>query len=221
MKLADDLYVYEWDNPYENNCNSFYIGGSVQALIDPGLKKYVPDLLQRMETDGIRREDIRYIVNTHCHPDHYEGCELFSDSGIQIAMHSIELAFLDEIGAQMYEWFGLDFPRIDISMVLSEDHVEMGTEQFQIFLSPGHSPGSIGLYWPERKVLFSGDVVFNQNVGRSDFPGGDGELLKESIRNLAKLDIDYLLPGHMEIVTGNENVKNNFKVIIERVFPYI
>jgi glyoxylase-like metal-dependent hydrolase (beta-lactamase superfamily II) len=97
----------------------------------------------------------------------------------------------------------------------------MGTERFQIFLSPGHSPGSIGLYWPEHKVLFSGDVVFNQNVGRSDFPGGDGELLKESIRNLAKLDIDYLLPGHMEIVTGNENVKKNFKVIIERIFPYI
>lgn len=221
MKIADDVYVYEWDNPYDNNCNTFYIGGSVQALVDPGLKRYLPDLLKKMAADGIRREDMRYIINTHSHPDHLEGSEVFSGSGIKIALHGDELTFLDEIGAQMYEWFGLPFPKIDIDMVLAEGDLEMGSERFRIILIPGHSPGSIGLYWPERKILFPGDVVFAQNVGRSDFPGGDGELLKQSIRKLAKLDIDYLLPGHMGMVTGADKVKNNFKAIVDQIFPYI
>ena len=44
MKLSNDIYLYEWTNSFENNCNSFYIGGNVQALIDPGLTGYVPDL---------------------------------------------------------------------------------------------------------------------------------------------------------------------------------
>jgi len=221
MKIAEDLYAYVWENPYENNCNSFYIGGSVQALIDPGLKKFVPDLLKKMAADEIRRDDIRYIINTHSHPDHYEGSEFFNGTGVQIAIHREEMAFLDEIGAQMYEWFGLRFPKIDIHLILEEGEVQLGDETFQVHLIPGHSPGSIGLYWPERKVLLPGDVVFDRNVGRSDFPGGDGELLKESIRKLSKLDTDYLLPGHMGMVTGNTNIRNNFKIIIENIFPYI
>ena len=70
MKLKNDIYVYEWTNAYENNCNSYFIGGNVQALIDPGLTGYVPDLLNRMSADGIKKEDIRYVINTHSHPDH-------------------------------------------------------------------------------------------------------------------------------------------------------
>ena len=221
MKLDQDVYVYEWDNPYENNCNSFYIGGTVQALIDPGLKRYVPDLLKKMEADDINPIDIKYVINTHSHPDHYEGSEIFSKSGIAIALHTAEIKFLEEIGADMYEWFGLTFPKIDINLPLSEGELQLGREQFQIFLIPGHSPGSIGLYWPERRILFPGDVVFDQNVGRSDFPGGNGSLLKESIRTLSTLDIDHLLPGHMGMVSGKDNVRNNFTMIIARIFPYI
>ena len=62
MKLNNDIYVYEWTNPLENNCNSFFIGGTVQALIDPGLKLFLPDLLKRMEEDGINPENIKYII---------------------------------------------------------------------------------------------------------------------------------------------------------------
>ena len=68
MKLKNDIYVYEWTNPNENNCNSYFIGGNVQALIDPGLTGYVPNLLDQMSADGIEKEDIRYVINTHSHP---------------------------------------------------------------------------------------------------------------------------------------------------------
>ena len=59
MKITDDIYIYEWTNSFDNNCNSYYFGGSVQALIDPGLTRYLPDLLSLMSADGIKKQDIR------------------------------------------------------------------------------------------------------------------------------------------------------------------
>ena len=70
-------------------------------------------------------------------------------------------------------------------------------------------------------LSISGDVIFEQNVGRTDFTGGSATLLKESIVNLSKLDVDYFLPGHMGIIQGSDNVKRNFQSVIENVFPYI
>jgi glyoxylase-like metal-dependent hydrolase (beta-lactamase superfamily II) len=64
-------------------------------------------------------------------------------------------------------------------------------------------------------------VIFSQNVGRTDFPGGSGTLLKKSIRTVAELDIEALLPGHMEMVDGADRVKRNFQIVIQNVFPYI
>lgn len=222
MNLDNDIYVYEWTNPLENNCNSFFIGGSVGALIDPGLMVFLPDLLKRMEEDGIDPEEIRYVINTHSHPDHFEASGAFNDNkAIQIGMHGDGIAFLNDIGGHMYGMFGLDRPKVDIGMVLEEGPVTLGDETFEILHTPGHSPGSVSLYWPSRKALFSGDVIFDQNIGRTDFPGGSGTLLKKSILALSRLDVDYLLPGHMGMVVGNEQVKRNFQLVIDHIFPYI
>jgi hydroxyacylglutathione hydrolase len=221
MKLADDIYVYEWTHYFENNCNSFYIGGNVKALIDPGLKAYLPNLLESMENDGIAKEDIRYIINTHSHPDHFEGSELFNNSEVQIAMHEEEIAFMNGLGARIYFLFGMAPPDVKINLRLQTGGITLGEEAFEIRHIPGHSPGSIGLYWPARRLLFSGDVIFSQNVGRTDFPGGNGALLKKSIQSLAELDVDTLFPGHMEIVHGSDRVKWNFQVVMQNVFPYI
>jgi len=222
MNLGNDIYVYEWTNPLENNCNSFFIGGNVGALIDPGLTVFLPDLLKRMGENGIDPEEIRYVINTHSHPDHFEASGAFSDNtDIQIGMHGDGIAFLNDIGGHMYGMFGLDIPKVNIGMIMEEGPVTLGDETFEILHTPGHSPGSISLYWPSRKALFSGDVIFDQNIGRTDFPGGSGALLKESILKLSRLDVDYLLPGHMGMVVGNEQVKRNFQLVIDHIFPYI
>jgi glyoxylase-like metal-dependent hydrolase (beta-lactamase superfamily II) len=92
---------------------------------------------------------------------------------------------------------------------------------FQVIQTPGHSPGSICLYWSDRKVLFTGDVVFDQGIGRTDLPGGNGRALKESIKSISRLDVEYLLPGHGEIVSGREAVKANFTDIERMWFPYL
>lgn len=221
MKLTDDIYYYEWTNYFDNNCNSYYIGGKVGALIDPGLGRYVPDLLKRMADDGIKKEDILYIINTHSHPDHLQGSEVFDTETVKIALHHKELEFLKGIGGDLYGLFGISVPQMHINFPLNEGNITLGSETFKIILTPGHSPGSICLYWPAQKALFCGDVLFDQNVGRTDFQGGNGRDLKKSIISLSELDLELLLPGHMDIIQGREKISDNFNIIIQNVFPYI
>ena len=87
--------------------------------------------------------------------------------------------------------------------------------------TPGHSPGSICLYQPDKKVLFTGDVVFNQGIGRTDLPGGSGPELKESIKRISHLDVSLLLTGHGDVVPGRDAVAENFKMIEESWFSYL
>jgi glyoxylase-like metal-dependent hydrolase (beta-lactamase superfamily II) len=221
MKFKNDIYVYEWTNYFDNNCNSFYIGGEVQTLIDPGLTRYVPDLLKQMAADGIKKEDIRYVINTHSHPDHFQGSELFDPETIKIGLHTKELEFLKGIGSELYGLFGITVPQMHINFPLEEGSISLGNQIFKIILAPGHSPGSIALYWPEQKALFCGDVMFQENVGRTDFPGGNGALLKKSITSLSQIDLEFVFPGHMGIVTGKDKIQDNFNIIIQNIFPYI
>jgi glyoxylase-like metal-dependent hydrolase (beta-lactamase superfamily II) len=221
MKLADDIYIYEWTNYFDNNCNSYYIGGKAGALIDPGLTRYVPDLLKQMSTDGIKKEDIHYIINTHSHPDHLQGSELFDTEMVKIALHQKELEFLKGVGGELYGLFGITVPQMQINFPLNDGSITIGDQIFNIISAPGHSPGSIGLYWPAQKALFCGDVLFEQNVGRTDFPGGNGRELKKSIIAFSQLDLELLLPGHMGILQGRDKIQDNFNIIIQNVFPYI
>jgi glyoxylase-like metal-dependent hydrolase (beta-lactamase superfamily II) len=221
MRFKNDIYVYEWTNPFENNCNSYFIGGDVGALIDPGLTGYVPGLLEQMAADGIQQKDIHYVINSHSHPDHFQGSEIFDQEKVKVGLHTKEIEFLNGDGGELYSLFGINAPRMRINFPMEEGDLVMGGKNFKVLLTPGHSPGSICLYWPDEKALFCGDVIFDQSVGRTDFPGGKGNLLKKSILNLSKLDLELVLPGHMGIVAGKRNVERNFQLIIQGIFPYI
>lgn len=221
MKLTNEIYVYEWTNYFDNNCNSFYIGDGINALIDPGLSRYLPHLLEQMAADGIKKEDIRYVINTHSHPDHLQGSELFDPDEVKIGLHPKEQQFLEGEGGDLYGLFGITAPELKINLSLQEGEIILGNQKFVSILAPGHSPGSIGLYWPDKKALFSGDVIFDQNVGRTDFPGGNSILLKKSILAFSELDCELLFPGHMGIVSGREKVRKNFNIVIQGIFPYL
>jgi len=221
MRLKNNIYIYEWTSPFENNCNSYFIGGNVQALIDPGLTGYVPELLNQMSADGINKEDIRYVINTHSHPDHFQGSEFFDQEKVKVGLHKKEIDFLKGDGGELYGLFGINVPRMQVNFPLEEGDLILGDQTFKIILSPGHSPGSIGIYWPREKALFCGDVIFDQSVGRTDFPGGSGKLLKKSIVSFSELDLEWLLPGHMGILSGRSSIQDNFNGIIQGMFPYI
>ncbi len=98
MKIAKDLFAYLWQNPYENNCNTYLIRGEGTLLIDPGHSRYIPNLFRQFEKDGISQEEIRLILLTHSHPDHMEGLELFLNKPVRIAMAQEEERYL--LGAE-------------------------------------------------------------------------------------------------------------------------
>jgi len=112
-------------------------------------------------------------------------------------------------------------PELKVSFFLKEGELKLGSKSFQVIHTPGHSPGSISLYWPEKKALFTGDVVFPMGVGRTDFPGGDGALLRDSIERLARLDAEYLLSGHGEVIKGRQNILRNFAYIRSNYYDYL
>lgn len=221
MKVCDGVYAYIWRGVFENNCNTFYLGEPFNMFIDPGLAKYVDMRFADMKKDGIDTDAIRHVVATHSHPDHFEGCHQFMGNGPKVAMHKEEIAFLNEIGPQFFAMFGMKFPKFTFDIELEEGPWKIGNEVLHVYKTPGHSPGSVCLYWESKKVLICGDLIFKESVGRTDFPGGSSRLLKESIQRMRELDIDYLLPGHMDIVVGKNNIKKNFELIEKYIFPML
>jgi len=221
MKLDSDLYAYPWVSMQENNCNSYFIGGDVPVLIDPGHQHLVKNLINQMEKDKNRFEDIRLIFATHVHPDHFEATQTFARAGVLLALHPEEEKFMKEAGGEFYRGFGMEMPEIKVDFFLKEGELKLGTKTLQVLHTPGHSPGSISLYWPEKKALFTGDVVFAMGVGRTDFPGGDGNLLRDSIERLARLDAEWLLSGHGEVLKGKKNIQRNFSYVRTNFFEYL
>jgi glyoxylase-like metal-dependent hydrolase (beta-lactamase superfamily II) len=231
VKVADNLYCYIWQGR-GNNCNTCIFpnvlrGEHPHILIDPGhiineLKEpCFEQLVKTIEQDGIKVEDIGLIINTHTHSDHCEANELLLQrSQAIVTLSREEDEFRQTTGERLYTLFGAKIPQFTPFFYLKEGNLSLGTKNkinFQIFLTPGHSPGSTCLYWQEQKVLITGDVVFHGSIGRTDLPGGSLSQLKKSIDRLSRLDVEYLVPGHSTefgaLVRGKQNVERNFQAV--------
>jgi hydroxyacylglutathione hydrolase len=219
MKIADNLFAFLWTDPGSNNANTYLIRGTKNILIDPGHFHHFGYVRERLSKLSMAAEDIDLVVLTHGHPDHMEGIQAFSGSSTLISLHPVELRFIKDFALQYGAGPGIaDFQP---SFLLQEGELRVDDMVFQVLHSPGHSPGSLCLYWAEKKALFSGDVVFQQGLGRTDLPGGNGDQLKQSIRRLSQLDVEILLPGHGTTVSGREKVRRNFKEVESMWFGYI
>jgi len=221
MKLTDNLYYYPQKGMPD--CNTYVIKDKTTVLIDPGFSNQLPALLKDIEKDGINPQDIDIITNTHLHPDHFMGDENAKKAtGAKIYLHPRHQEFLDFSLNKIAVMLGFSGLKLKPDEIFEDNKLSTGDLELEFIHSPGHSPDSICFYSKQGKFLVCGDVVFDRNTGRVDMPSGSGEELKESIERLAKLtDIEYLLPGHMDIVNGIDNVKNNFNIVREYVFPYL
>jgi glyoxylase-like metal-dependent hydrolase (beta-lactamase superfamily II) len=178
----------------------------------------VDDLKRLMKDDGFDPNRIKVVISTHAHPDHFEGAAAFRGPTVKIGLSWQERKFVDAIVPAFSHQLGLTPPpdaRVDF--YLREGSLELGKFEFQVLLTPGHSPGSICLYWPRHRILVSGDVVFLESVGRTDLPGGHGPTLKTSLERLSRLPVDLLIPGHGPAIQGADRVKDNF-AFIKRMF---
>lgn len=221
MKLCDGVYAYIWRGVFENNCNMYYFGEPLNLLFDPGLARHLDLRFDGMRSDGLNPDDIGTVIATHAHPDHFEGCVHFMNGKAPVGMHKEEISFLREVGPQFFQMMGMQVPAFTFGMELEEGPLTINGVDLEVFLTPGHSPGSICVYWKEKKTLVCGDLIFRESVGRTDFPGGDSAKLRESIERMAELDIEFLLPGHMDYVSGQAQVKKNFDVIRRYIFPML
>jgi len=220
MKLTDNLYFYPEQGMLD--CNTYVIRDDHAIIIDPGSAQFLSALVEDLLKDGINPEDIEIITNTHLHGDHCWANEAFKKlSGAQIAIHPIHKKFYDITVIEAAKFFGFPATEFKEDSYLDDNKLSAGNLEFELIHSPGHTPDSICFYCKKEGILICGDVIFNQNTGRVDLPGGSADELKQSIEKLSQLEVEYLLPGHMDIIIGAEKIRRNFEIIKESVFQWL
>lgn len=220
MQLPDNIHAFMWESMAANNCNTYLIDGPTRILIDPGHAQYFSHVETGLADMGLTPDDIGVVLCTHCHPDHLEAARRFSDAPALVAFHQAEWGLIKSMDPMMIA-FGVRPEDYQPDFFLQEGDLSIDGVDLHVVHVPGHSPGSVALYWPARKALFTGDVVFKDGLGRTDLPGGTGKELKASIQRLAGLDADWIFPGHGPAVSGAGAVTRNFENIEGYWFNYI
>ena len=199
------------------NCFLFRKNGSDRALIvDPGDE--AERILAAIDELGVT---IDGILLTHTHFDHIGAvAPIAKATGAPVWCPEIEVPVLADInsfvpwpGFGPYESYEADHT------VSGGEKLELAGMEIDVIFTPGHSPGHVTYSVPDEAAIFSGDVLFQGSVGRTDLPGGDWATLLESIRTL----VDSLPPestvhpGHMGITTlGAERATNPFLAELTR-----
>ncbi|GBE31143.1 putative metallo-hydrolase [bacterium BMS3Bbin05] len=191
----------------EENCYVVYDESSGEAMvIDPGDE---PDrIIDLISEDNLA---VKYIVCTHTHFDHVGAIpELKKETGAKLIMHGDEKEVY-AAAKDMAAFWGYDIDELpEPDMFVREgDSVGLGSLKFEVLHTPGHSPGGICLYG--EGILFSGDTVFAGSIGRTDFPGGSIDKMKDSFRRIISLpDETRILPGHGPATTVGAERNENF-----------
>jgi glyoxylase-like metal-dependent hydrolase (beta-lactamase superfamily II) len=219
-QLVPDVYLFEGlrgANVY------LLLSNEGLTLVDSGMSGNADSIAAQLEEAGHSLSQVHSIVLTHTHVDHVgSAAELVGRSGAQILAHRAEVPYIEQIQTmpstslfrRLMNWlsdrvlFGATAPHVD--RPLDEGDTIEALGGLQVIHTPGHTPGSISLYQPERRIVFCGDALFNANplTGspglRFPLPTAtlDGEQARESVAKLSALDVDVLCCGHGEPILG-------------------
>ncbi len=179
-------------------------------VVDPG--GYNPKLTKMVQDEGI---DIEYIILTHGHSDHICGVNEHLDDfpGAKVVANVNEKQMLEDPNLNMSTSFGAPQTVHADILVDDNDELQVGNLTLKFFYTPGHTTGGMCIYIASENVLFSGDTLFRQSIGRTDFPGGSFKDLADAVhKKLFVLpDETAVLPGHMGTTTiGFEKGNNPF-----------
>ncbi len=182
------------------NCYVVSSEPSKEAIvIDPGLD--LPFEAKQI-FDYIAKEKlkVKLILNTHGHQDHISGDAIFQEKyNVPIYIHKCDASSL----------VGLETEKSPAPVLLEDGSVvKFGDESLSVMLTPGHTPGSICLVG--EKLVFTGDTLFAEGIGRTDFPEGSIKDMRLSLQKLVRLP-DYFLiyPGHGPTSVIGEEKRNN------------
>ncbi len=185
--------------------NVYVIEGEKTILVDTGLGL----------TPKIKRKvgEVDIIINTHAHVDHCGGNNYFNAI---IYMHPKDIE--EAKNGNFYGTAKLFGREISFEPEPIPNKIKNGEYLFEVLHTPGHTPGSICLYEPRKKILISGDILFpNGSFGREDLGGNTRDLLA-SLKMLAKLDFEWLLPGHGKPVNNGKKHAQLAYEVAESIF---
>ena len=213
MKLYNKMMIHEILAVGPLQCNCSIIGDEATReamVIDPG--DDIDDVLALIRKHNLQ---VKQIVVTHAHIDHVGGAmKLKAATGAPILLNQNDSALLKMLDVQA-TWIGVADPgkvEIDRSITTGET-VSAGSHTAQILHTPGHTEGSICLYFAPEKKLIAGDTLFAGSIGRTDLPGGSMQKIMRSLHDtvLALPDETVVIPGHGELTTiGAERQTNPF-----------
>jgi hydroxyacylglutathione hydrolase len=201
-------------NPFQVNCYLIYNESGKCIIVDASCyeESEKEELSSFMESKNLTPV---MLLNTHGHVDHIPGNFHFSGQySIPIAMHKDDL-FLIENAVEHGSFFGFEIskPPEPTIFPIHGDTISLGSKKLEVRHAPGHSPGSVLYYSPDDKFVITGDVIFSGSIGRTDLPGGDYDVLMNSIRKqiLTLPDDTVIYPGHGPYTTVKaEKLRNPF-----------
>ncbi len=195
--------------PLQSNCIILGDEEAAEAIvIDPGGE--VGRIHRRLTELGLK---VKQILVTHAHLDHVGGAFALKQlTGAPIFLNENDLPLLRAMKAQA-TMFGVPLPETAPPDADLADGLIVGLDRYpgQVLHTPGHSPGSVCLYFASLKLLISGDTLFAGGIGRTDLPGGDYGQIMHSIqtRLLVLPDDTRVLPGHGPATTIGQERRNN------------
>jgi glyoxylase-like metal-dependent hydrolase (beta-lactamase superfamily II) len=194
-------------------CNCSVIGDEITReamVIDPG--DDIARVLLLIEKHDLT---VKQIVITHAHIDHVGGAmKLRAATGAPILLNQNDYALLKMLDVQA-KWIGMKDPgKVEIDNSIGQaDTVKAGSLVANVIHTPGHTEGSVCLYFPTESKLIAGDTLFAGSVGRTDLPGGSSEKIIKSLHEkvMTLPDDTLVVPGHGPLTTiGEERESNPF-----------